>query len=53
MITAVDGTKVAGQEQLVALLRRYQAGAVATFTIRSATGATSSVDVTLGELPTN
>jgi putative serine protease PepD len=53
VITAVDGTKVAGQEQLVALLRRYQAGAVATFTVRSATGGTSTIAVTLGELPAN
>jgi putative serine protease PepD len=53
VITAVDGTPIAGQEPLVALLRRYQAGEVASFTIRSATGAMSTIDVTLGELPVN
>ncbi len=53
VITALDDTQLDGQEQLVALLRRYKAGDAATFTIRSATGNTSSIEVTLGERPTS
>ncbi len=50
LITAVDGKSIDTMEELVALLRRYQAGETASLTVSGASGE-ATVEVMLGAYP--